>query len=118
METGESLERTLAIASEKSAYVLTDAAAYLRLRKRLNLDLILARDQELRVTYRAIPGRSELSAQSRRLHEWLGSESCRTTIQRFQLDGVRPYCVPGQELPKSIRGRLDIEPFPTDSEDQ
>ena len=123
VETGEPMARTLEIASEKSAYVLSDAATYLRLRRRLRLDVVLARDPELRVTYRAIlprPGTpsSKPSQAARRLYDWLVSKDCKTVVRRFRLDGERAFYLPGEEQAKTLRGRLDPSPPATEDEDR
>jgi len=123
VETGEPMARTLEIASEKSAYVFSDAATYLRLRRRIRLDVVLARDPELRIVYRAIlPKRgtrsSKPSQAARRLYEWLVSDGCKAVVRRFRLDGERAFYLPGEEQAKTLRGRLDPLPFETDEEDR
>ncbi|MFQ5844156.1 MAG: hypothetical protein ACE5JG_04130 [Planctomycetota bacterium] len=122
VETGEPMARTLEIASEKSAYVLSDAVTYLRLRCRLRLDVVLARGPELRVAYRAIlpkPGTrsSERLQAARRLYDWLVSDNCQAVVRRFRLDGERSFYLPGEEQAKTLRGRLDASPPETEEED-
>ncbi|MHC4491831.1 MAG: hypothetical protein ACYTDU_09435 [Planctomycetota bacterium] len=117
------MARTLEIASEKSAYVLSDAATYLRLRRRLRLDVVLARDPELRIAYRAIlPKRGTRSSRpsqaARRLYDWLVSDDCKTAVRRFRLDGERAFYLPGEEQAKTLRGRLDPSPPYSEEEDR
>jgi hypothetical protein len=113
-ETREPMDRTVAIADEHSAYTLCDLATFLRLRKTIRLEVVLARDDELRVSYSATlaesPGDSpERARATRTLYDWLGSPSCRAALQTFRVDGERPFYAPGEDLAATIRGRLDPE---------
>ena len=47
LESGQGMGQTLAIATEKRAYTLTDRATYLALKKRLTLDILVERDKSL-----------------------------------------------------------------------
>ena len=114
VEAKEPMPRTLAIADEKSAYVLCDAATFLRLRKKIRLAVVLARDKELRVSYRATLAEStaplsERSKAAGRLRDWLGSDKCHALLNTFQIDGERPFYAPGEEPAPTLRGRLDAD---------
>jgi tungstate transport system substrate-binding protein len=50
-ETGQGMGATLNVADQKGAYVLTDRATYLALRKRLKLAILFEGDPDLRNTY-------------------------------------------------------------------
>ena len=47
LQSGQGMAQTLAIASEKRAYTLTDRGTYLALKKRLSLDILVERDKSL-----------------------------------------------------------------------
>lgn len=122
IETKEPMARTLAIADEKSGYTLCDAATFLRLRRKVRLAVVLARDKELRVSYRATLAEpdapdSERSRAARRLREWLGSDKCHALLKTFHIDGERPFYAPGEEPTPTLRGRLDAEPPPDDADE-
>jgi len=104
--TGQPLPRTLEIASKRSAYVLSDAATYLRLRRRLKLDLVLAQDAELHVAYRA----TLKKPRAQRLYDWLVSDSCKAQVKRFRIDHQRPFYLPREKPATPLRGRLDPPP--------
>jgi len=113
-ETHAPMDRTVSIADQNLAYALCDLATYLRLRKTIRLEVVLARDSELRVSYRAslvepAAAPSGRAAAARKLYEWLGSASCRATLQTIRVDGERPFYAPGEDLAPAIRGRLDPE---------
>lgn len=120
VETKEPMARTLAIADEKSAYTLCDAATFLRLRKKVRLAVVLARDKELRVSYLAtLTESAERSKTAGRLRDWLGSDKCRALLKAFQIDGERPFYAPGEEPAPTLRGRLDADaPLDTDAPDE
>jgi tungstate transport system substrate-binding protein len=119
VETREPMAKTLAIADEKSAYTLCDAATFLRLRTKVRLAVVLARDKELRVSYcatlaeSAVPERAKAAG---RLRDWLGSDKCHAVLKTFQVDGERPFYAPGEEPAPTLRGRLDPDP-PVDAEE-
>ena len=50
-QSGQGMGQTLIIASEKSAYALTDRATYLKLKRRIELTILLEGDPELLNTY-------------------------------------------------------------------
>ena len=50
-QSGQGMGQTLIIASEKSAYTLTDRATYLKLKRRIELTILLEGDPELLNTY-------------------------------------------------------------------
>ncbi|MBI2998479.1 MAG: substrate-binding domain-containing protein [Deltaproteobacteria bacterium] len=50
-QSGQGMGQTLIIASEKSAYTLTDRATYLKLKRRIELTILLEGDRELLNTY-------------------------------------------------------------------
>lgn len=47
LQSGQGMGQTLAIASEKRAYTLTDRGTYLALKRRLTLDILVERDKSL-----------------------------------------------------------------------
>lgn len=47
LQSGQGMGQTLAIASEKRAYALTDRGTYLALKRRLTLDILVERDKSL-----------------------------------------------------------------------
>lgn len=47
LQSGQGMAQTLAIASEKRAYTLTDRGTYLALKRRLTLDILVERDKSL-----------------------------------------------------------------------
>jgi tungstate transport system substrate-binding protein len=53
-ESGQGMGQTLGIASEKSAYTLTDRGTYLALKKTLNLDILVQGDKSLLNIYHVI----------------------------------------------------------------
>jgi len=117
----ESLEETLKRASRDSAYVLSDLAAWLRLRSGLRLDLVLARDPELRIEYRVIvreatPGGSTAPEAAGRLQRWLASEACKDALKSFRIDGERAFLLADETYPATLRGRLDRSPPPEEDE--
>jgi ABC-type tungstate transport system permease subunit len=113
-ETRQPMDHTVAIADENSAYTLCDLATYLRLRRTIRLEVVLARDSELRVSYRVtlvepLSAPPERARAARTLRDWLGTASCRASLQAIRVDGERPFYAPGEDLAPTIRGRLDPE---------
>lgn len=108
VETGESMAGTLAVASERSAYALSDLATYLRLRRTLRLAPVLTRDDALHVSWEAALAEGA-PPQARQLRDWLRSERARDLVREFRVDGERAFYLPGEELPPTLRGRLDPE---------
>jgi ABC-type tungstate transport system permease subunit len=123
-ETREAMDRTVAIADENSAYALCDLATFLRLRKKVRLAVVLARDAELRVAVRATLADAPAEPADRwkgakRLYDWLGSDRCRAALKKVGVDGERPFYAPGEDLAPTLRGRLDPEPpFDDEAEDE
>jgi tungstate transport system substrate-binding protein len=114
LETGQGMGPTLTIADEKGAYTLTDEGTYLRMRRGLRLEPVLAEDPALRNPYGAIlvkpSGDSARAAAARRLYDWLTSDACRALVRGLAVDGGRAFFLPDEEATGALRGRLDGPP--------
>jgi tungstate transport system substrate-binding protein len=96
IETGSSMAATLRVASERSAYVLTDRATLLQLQSSLRLEILDEDDPQYLNTY-AVLTRTGLSghrlANADRLFDWLTSGNGRELIGAFRLDGQPTFIV-------------------------
>jgi tungstate transport system substrate-binding protein len=117
LETGQGMGPTLTIADEKGAYTLTDEGTYLRMRKKLRLESVIAEDAALRNPYGAIlvrpgdPSSSRADA-ARRFYDWLASEACRAIVRGLVIDGHRAFFLPDEPATGALRGRLDLDSPP------
>lgn len=91
IESGQGMGATLRIASEKSAYTLTDRSTYLYLRKTLALKILLEGDPGLLNRYSVMlvnpvkhPGVNSEGA--RAFHAWLLSDEARTLTRNYGKD--------------------------------
>jgi tungstate transport system substrate-binding protein len=112
LETGQGMGPTLTIADEKNAYCLTDEGTFLRMRKGLRLEVVLADDPALANPYGAIlvkaPDATAAKAvAARRFFDWLGTEPCRALVRGLVIEGHRVFFLPGETPTDPLRGRLD-----------
>ena len=95
-QSGQGMGQTLIIASEKNAYTLTDRSTYLRLKKRLRLNILFAGDSTLLNVYSVIlvnPGKSDRMNPTggRALFDFLLSQE---TLKRIKTFGLEKYGEP------------------------
>jgi len=107
-ETGTGMGATLNVASEKSAYTLTDRATYLANKKNLNLDILVEGDKSLLNVYHVItvdPKKSDkINAQGAlAFADFMVTRDSQETIAKF---GVDKY---GQPLFFADAGKKDEE---------
>lgn len=97
METGQGMGATLTVASEKSAYTLTDRATYLANKANLSLDILTEKDNSLLNVYHVITVNPDKWPKvnyegALAFAKWITSAATQTTIGAF---GVDKY---GQQL--------------------
>jgi len=94
IETGQGMAPTLRIASERSAYVLTDEATLARLSGEIVLSPLFTGDASLLNTYAAIvltTARPSDVARAEALARWLAEGPGQTVIAGFEIDGRRVF---------------------------
>lgn len=92
LDVGQGMGETLAVASERGAYTLTDRATFLALRSGLDLEILVAGDRALLNHYSVITvagARNERDADA--LADWLLSDEARAIIGAF---GVQTFGEP------------------------
>jgi tungstate transport system substrate-binding protein len=104
IETGQGMEATLRIASERQCYVLTDRATFTQLRPTLHLVPLYAGDAALINTYGA--GYREGLAGDRVVRargwlDWLSDGRGRAAISAFAVRGTRVFTVWPPDRPRS-----------------
>ena len=95
-EAGQGMGATLNTASMMEAYALTDRGTWLKMRKRLDLRLLVEGDTELRNEYGVTLVSPERhphvkAAPARRFADWLISPDGQAAIMGFTIDGERPF---------------------------
>jgi tungstate transport system substrate-binding protein len=91
VEAGQGMGATLRIASEKSAYTLTDRSTYLHLQQTLTCPILFASDPVLRNVYSIIlvnPARHTgvNAAGARALHAWVLSHEAQELIRQYGVE--------------------------------
>lgn len=97
---GQGMSALLRSADELEAYLLTDRATFLQLRRSVGLRLLSKGHPEFRNTYAITlldPGKpTEQSAAARQFTDWLLGDEGRRSIERFRIDGEQVFfVVPG-----------------------
>jgi len=92
LETGSGMGKTLNVASEKQAYVLSDRATWISFRNKGELELLVEGDPRLFNPYGAILVNPERhphvkAAAGRKFLAWLVSDDGRQAIEDFRVDG-------------------------------
>ena len=87
LEAGLGMGAVLVMASEKSAYTLTDRGTYLSLRDRLDLSILIESDPVLinQYTVMVVRGASEMEG-ARAFADWITSPDAQSLIGRFGFD--------------------------------
>lgn len=87
IEAGQGMAETLVLASERSAYTLTDRSTYLTTRDALQLDILVAGDPQLRNVYSVVTVRGAAnSADAAAFADWLLSVGAQQLIASFGRD--------------------------------
>lgn len=90
--SGQGMGKSLLIADQKRAYILTDRGTWLAFSKRLDLEVMVEGDSTLRNPYGAILVNPERHAHvrhesARRLLDYLVSSEARSVIEQYAIDG-------------------------------
>ncbi len=110
-QTGQGMGQTLAIATEKKAYTLSDRGTYLALRKKLGLPILHEGDPALRNVYHVIevnPARfpKANAAGARAFADFMVSKPVQARIKEFGISLYgSPLFFPDAEVPKLDAGR-------------
>lgn len=92
VQAGVGMGDALLLAGQKSAYILTDRATYLRFRERTRLEIIVDGDPPLLNSYGIIPVKGAANeAGGRAFAEWIVTEKTQQLIARF---GIKQYGQP------------------------
>jgi tungstate transport system substrate-binding protein len=106
IESGQGMGQTLGIADDRRAYTLTDRATYLAFQKRVNLPILVEKDQPLLNIYSVMEvnpatGRRVNTAGGKAFAEFMLSPETQAVIKVFGLDKY------GQPLFVPIAGKRD-----------
>ncbi|MBW3563750.1 MAG: substrate-binding domain-containing protein [Acidobacteria bacterium] len=94
VETGQGMAGTLRIASERSGYLLTDRATFLKLENTLRLEPLFSDPSEnamLNCYALTIRRGRPRSAEAIRFGEWITRGSGRKVIEDFSIEGEKPF---------------------------
>ncbi len=96
IQTGTGMGRTLNVAIEKNAYVLTDNATWITYENKGDHNALFSNDELLSNTYHLITVSNEkhphISAQNQKLVvDWFKSEKARSVIENFKPSGQQLY---------------------------
>lgn len=95
LSTGQGMSRTLLIADQLQAYVLTDRGTWLARRAQINLPILYQGDSNLKNPYSVIainPARHPINhTGAQRWIEWLTSAAAKQLINGFVLDGQQLF---------------------------
>jgi len=91
LSSGSGMAQTLKIASEKQAYTITDRATYLNLKDKLDLEIIIEKDDRLFNQYGVIPVNPDKNENinnkgAEKFIEWLLSEETQKQIGEYGKD--------------------------------
>jgi len=103
LETGQGMAPTLRVASERTAYCLTDRATFSQLGDRLVLDALFSGGPELLNTYAVTvvgQANAERERAAERLAGWLADGAGRDRIASFTVKGARPFSVWPRDAPR------------------
>ncbi|UCC84363.1 MAG: substrate-binding domain-containing protein [Gemmatimonadota bacterium] len=91
-EAGQGMGAVLMMASERSAYTLSDRGTYLSLKSRLQLDVVVEGDPRLHNQYSVIVVRDAVNLEGARLFaDWITSAAAQEMIGAF---GVKEFGIP------------------------
>ena len=89
VQAGVGMGDALLLAGQKSAYILTDRATYLKFRERTQLEIIVDGDPPLLNSYGIIPVKGAANeAGGRAFADWMTAEKTQQLIARF---GIKQY---------------------------